>query len=90
MKKIIILGSGKIGSTAAYMLQESKKFQVTVVDSYRNDLQSDLEKEGVTILIKNISDPIIIDEVLADGYEYVLNACPYSLNIGIIEINDFI
>ena len=27
MKKIIILGSGKIGSTAACMLQESLKFQ---------------------------------------------------------------
>lgn len=85
MKKIIILGSGKIGSTAAFMLQESKKFQVTIVDSYRNDLQTDLEKEGVTIVIKNISDPTILDEVLGNGYEYVLNACPYSLNIKIID-----
>ncbi len=85
MRKIIILGSGKIGSTAAFMLQESKKFQVTIVDSKRNDLHTELEKEGITILIKNISDSAIIDDVLSKDYEYVLNACPYNLNIGIID-----
>ena len=85
MKKIIILGSGKIGSTAAFMLQESSKFQVTIVDNQRQDHHTELEKAGIVVLIENISDASTIDAVLANGYEYVLNACPYHLNIGIID-----
>jgi len=85
MKKIIILGSGKIGSTAAFMLQESSKFQVTIVDNQRQDHHTELEKAGIVVLIENISDANTIDAVLANGYEYVLNACPYHLNIGIID-----
>lgn len=85
MKNIIILGSGKIGSTAAQLLQGSKKFQVTIVDIKWNVLHAELEKEGIHVLIKDIANTTILDDVLANGFDYVLNACPYSLNISIID-----
>lgn len=83
--KIVILGSGKIGSAAAYMLHHSKKFQVTVVDSKLNDATNELSKEGVEIVTGNVADASFLTKVLEKA-NYVLNACPYSLNIKIIDV----
>lgn len=84
MKKIIILGSGKIGSTAAYLLQKSNKFGVSLVDNKANATHVSLEEEGVKIILGDITDPAFLDQVLT-GNEYVLNACPYTLNKYIID-----
>ncbi|MFB6456085.1 saccharopine dehydrogenase C-terminal domain-containing protein [Chitinophaga sp. Hz27] len=81
MKKITIIGAGKIGETAAFLLQTSGDYQVTMADS--NPLM--LEKHaspGVSPLLLDVNDQTALEQALV-AQDIVLSACPYFLNVKI-------
>ncbi len=84
MKKILVLGSGKIGSAAAYMLHQNKNYAITIADSFKNNAVLELEKMGVSVLIGNFSDDAFLQQAF-QHQEYVLNACPFNLNVRLVD-----
>ncbi|MCW8810221.1 MAG: saccharopine dehydrogenase NADP-binding domain-containing protein [Ignavibacteriaceae bacterium] len=72
MKKIIILGTGLIGSTIAFDL--TNDYLVTAVDSNSHRLKTFADKKTNTILADISSDSEI--KKLIDGYDLVIGALP--------------
>lgn len=83
MRKIIILGCGRIGLRIAELLAGSGDYAVTVAD--RTESQPDGGIVGpVARRQVDVRDPSALRQALA-GQEMVVSACPYFLNIGIAE-----
>jgi saccharopine dehydrogenase-like NADP-dependent oxidoreductase len=84
MKKIVIVGAGKIGSTIAAMLAETGDYAVTIVDRAVAQLDAlDLPK-AVTALEMDISAEGALEKVLAGKFA-VMSAAPYHLTTRIAE-----
>ena len=79
MKKIVVLGAGKIGSTISKFLYHSGDYDVYLVDNYQNAL--DLAKTSIDIQIKvlDVSNPEELVPFLK-GKDIVVSACSYYLN----------
>src|SRR5438552_3518495 len=84
MKKIIVVGAGKIGSTIAGMLADTGDYHVTVVDRAAAQLAAAELPAGVEALELDITAPGALEAALAGGFA-VLSAAPFHLTTRIAE-----
>jgi saccharopine dehydrogenase-like NADP-dependent oxidoreductase len=84
MKKIVIVGAGKIGATIATMLALTGDYEVTIVD--RSQAQLDAIGSGLGIVGRqvDIGQVDALDAVLAGKFA-VLSAAPFHLTTMIAE-----
>ena len=78
MKKIAVLGLGKVGTLASELLHESD-FEVTGFDAAPGDRDLPFAVRPL-----DASDPSALAAALA-GFDAVLSCLPYSFNIGVAE-----
>jgi saccharopine dehydrogenase-like NADP-dependent oxidoreductase len=78
MKKIVVVGAGKIGATIARLLAHSGDYQVTVVDALESNLAGVEKHAAVSTVAADITQPGRLEEILAGGFA-VLSAVPYHL-----------
>ncbi len=84
MKKIAILGGGKIGWAAASLLAESGDYQVTIADNNDQALQNPSAKSVHTVRA-DLAKATDVEKILT-GQEYVISTCPFYLNTTIATI----
>ena len=82
MHKVTILGSGKIGSAIAKLLDHSGDYAVQVGDINEASLQALSATEQVATFVVDVTDEAAIAEKL-QGQDCVISACPYTVNAGI-------
>jgi saccharopine dehydrogenase-like NADP-dependent oxidoreductase len=84
MKKIIIIGAGKIGSTIFQLLNRLESLELTLADTNSAALTAtENQKSGSTLLLANDYDFEIT--FTKNNYDAVINAGPYFLSIPIAE-----
>lgn len=83
MTKVTIIGAGKIGETAAYLLQQSGRYQVTLADSNEALLQKATSTD-IRSRVLDVNDTARLREALREQ-DAVLSACPFFLNVKIAE-----
>jgi saccharopine dehydrogenase-like NADP-dependent oxidoreductase len=83
MKKVMLVGGGKIGIAIAELLSATNDYHVTVVDKDGASLER-MPQKNVTLLRRTVAEP---RELAADvkGQDIVLSATPYSLTPAIAE-----
>ncbi len=82
-KKVLIIGSGKIGSCIAFLLKNIGKYEVSIVDKYKKAIEAvEIEVEKMVI---DISDEAQLTKIMTDK-DVVINACPFFLNTHIATI----
>lgn len=79
MTNIIIIGAGKIGQTAAFLLHHSGKYKVTVADNNQKLLDK-IQTDGIATIPLDVNDTAALENTLQDKYA-VLCAGPYFINI---------
>jgi saccharopine dehydrogenase-like NADP-dependent oxidoreductase len=84
MKKITVVGAGKIGSTIAALLGSSQDYAVTVVDASQAALAGIKAGAGVQSKMLDVTDPIALRAAL-EGQFAVLSAAPFHLTTSIAE-----
>ena len=85
MKKILILGAGKIGRIAAVMLKESGEYAVTLADSNGAMLEFCAKDNAATLIKVDVTDEAALTEV-ATGHDAILSTCPFYLNVAIARV----
>jgi len=84
MKKIVVIGAGKIGSTITQLLSRSGDYEVTVADRSAVQL-ADIEAHAAVKTAEiDIADRDALRALLA-GHFAVLSAAPYHLTTAIAE-----
>ena len=81
MTKVIIIGGGKIGAAAAFMLHQHDRFDVTLSDVNPVLLEM-AAMEGIKTVQANVEDENALSKLLKP-FDMVLSACPYFLNVKI-------
>ena len=81
MTKITIIGGGKIGATAAFMLHQGNRFEVTLSDLDPN-LLKEAAKDGIHTVVADVKNEKQLLDLLEPS-DMVLSACPYFLNVAI-------
>jgi saccharopine dehydrogenase-like NADP-dependent oxidoreductase len=84
MRRVIVLGAGKIGGAICDLLGGSGDWQVTVADRQREFLTLIPEERAHRELV-DVSDPASLDKVI-NGNEYVISALPYFLNPAVARV----
>jgi saccharopine dehydrogenase-like NADP-dependent oxidoreductase len=84
MRRIVVAGSGKIGSTIADILAVSGDYSVTVIDRSAEQLDSAELSGAVTRREVDIQDEEALDAVLTGAFA-VLSAAPFHLTTRIAE-----
>jgi saccharopine dehydrogenase-like NADP-dependent oxidoreductase len=84
MKKIIVVGAGKIGSTIAGMLADTGDYHVTVVDRAAAQLAAAELPAGVEALELDVAVSGALEAALAGAFA-VLSAAPFHLTTRIAE-----
>jgi saccharopine dehydrogenase-like NADP-dependent oxidoreductase len=84
MKKIAIIGAGKIGSTITDLLGETGGYQVTVFDRSPAQLAGLGQKSSARRVACDIGDPADLAARLCSPFA-VLNAAPYDLTTVVAE-----
>lgn len=82
-KRVLLLGSGKIGTMITEMLTGSGDYAVTVADRDEGALAR-LARDGVALRRLDVTDPVRLIEAVR-GHDAVLSACPYTLTPVIAE-----
>lgn len=82
MKKILLIGAGKIGSTIAAMLDAAKDFSVTVADASPAALAAIKTGPRVQVKTLDITDTAALSAALK-GQFAVMSALPFHLTAGI-------
>lgn len=85
MKKILILGAGKIGRMAAVMLKESGEYAVTLADSNGAMLEFCAKDDAATLIKVDVTDEAALTEV-ATSHDAILSTCPFYLNVAIARV----
>ncbi|MAZ35462.1 MULTISPECIES: saccharopine dehydrogenase family protein [Thalassospira] len=85
MKKVLILGAGKIGRIAAVMLNESGAYAVTLADSNGHMLEICAKDDAATLVKVDVTDEAALTEV-AKGHDAILSTCPFYLNVAIARV----
>ncbi|HBU97504.1 saccharopine dehydrogenase family protein [Thalassospira lucentensis] len=85
MKKILILGAGKIGRIAAVMLNESGDYAVTLADANGDMLEFCAQDNAATLVKVDVTDEAALTEV-ARGHDAILSTCPFYLNVAIARV----
>jgi saccharopine dehydrogenase-like NADP-dependent oxidoreductase len=81
MKKVLIIGAGKIGETAAFLLHHSGNYEVTVADNNDKLLQQ-LNIPAIKKIKLDVNDAATLKSTL-EPQDIVLSACPFFLNVKI-------
>ncbi|SDZ91819.1 Saccharopine dehydrogenase, NADP-dependent [Arachidicoccus rhizosphaerae] len=81
MTKVLIIGGGKIGQAAAFMLHQDARFEITVADQNENLLNL-AKTDGLSTLSFDVQDTQQLEAAL-ESRDMVLSACPYFLNVQI-------
>ena len=84
MKKITVVGAGKIGATITRLLAHSGDYQVTVVDQLASNLAAVEKHAAVTTVATDIKEPGKLEAILQGSFA-VLSAVPYHLTVTIAE-----
>ena len=84
MKKITVVGAGKIGSTIAALLGASDDYSVTVVDTSQGALDGVNGGPRVNLQALDVTDPVALRSALK-GQFAVLSAAPFHLTTAIAE-----
>ncbi len=90
-KKVVVLGSGKIGKLVCFMLAESGDYETTAVDAQRDVAESALRlPSGKTLAhtkaaVADFADASALRAVL-QGADYVLSCAPYHCNTTIAAV----
>ncbi len=82
MKKILLIGAGKIGSTIAAMLDAAKDFSITVADASPAALAAIKTGPRVQVKTLDITDTAALSAALK-GQFAVMSALPFHLTAGI-------
>ncbi|WP_033069494.1 saccharopine dehydrogenase family protein [Thalassospira australica] len=85
MKKILVLGAGKIGRIAAVMLNESGDYAVTLADSSGEMLELCAPDDAGTLVRVDVSDKDALMDV-AKGHDAIISTCPFFLNVAIARV----
>jgi len=78
MKKVLLMGAGKIGEMISTMLAESGDYEVTVADISERALKRMPKHKAVSTLVLDASDAGAMAAALAGKYA-VMSACPYTM-----------
>ena len=84
MKKIMVIGAGKIGSTIAALLSSAGDYAVTLADASQAALASVKAGPRVELQTLDVTDPLALRAALA-GHFAVLSAAPFHLTAAIAE-----
>lgn len=84
MTKVIIIGGGKIGATAAFMLHQHDRFDVTLSDVNPALLEM-AAMDGIKTVQANVEDENALTKLM-EPFDMVLSACPYFLNVKIASV----
>ena len=79
MKKIAVLGAGKIGSTIAKFLSHKGDYQVSLADKYPNSLERVRAQVEVKTEVLDVSDRTKLTRFLKDMH-IGISACSYHFN----------
>ncbi len=77
VRKVLVLGGGKIGITIAHLLADAGGYVLSVVD--QNPETQAYVPKGVTFRQADAGDAVSLRQAL-QGIDTVINACPYRLN----------
>jgi saccharopine dehydrogenase-like NADP-dependent oxidoreductase len=83
MTNIIVIGAGKIGQTAAFLLHHSGRYKITVADN-NQFLLDRIKSDGINTLLLDVNNTKDLENALQNNYA-VLCAGPYFINIKIAE-----
>lgn len=83
MKRVMIIGAGKIGETAAFLLKESGDYQVTLADNNEALLQKNTDN-SIRKMKLDVNNPAALQQALQEE-DMVLSACPFFLNVKIAQ-----
>ncbi len=83
MKKVMLVGSGKIGVAIAGLLSDTGDYRLTVVDRDAASLAR-MPKKNVETRQASIEDPRGFAEIVA-GHDIVLSATPYNLTASVAD-----
>jgi saccharopine dehydrogenase-like NADP-dependent oxidoreductase len=78
MRKVALVGAGKIGGAIAHLLMQSKDYAVTVIDHSESALQAIVTATGANTRCIDIADAAALNSALA-GHAAVLSAAPFHL-----------
>ncbi len=84
MKKIVVVGAGKIGATITRLLSHSGDYQVVVVDQSERNLSGIEAHPAVSTIAADIKQPGTLDDILKGAFA-VLSAVPFHLTVTIAE-----
>jgi len=90
-KKVVVLGSGKIGKLVAFMLAESGDYEVTAVDLDLSAAEAAIRLPSGKTLARakaaaaDFSDAASLRKVI-EGQHYVLSCAPYHTNTTIAAV----
>jgi saccharopine dehydrogenase-like NADP-dependent oxidoreductase len=84
MRKVALVGAGKIGGAIAHLLIRSGDYEVTVIDQSAPALQTLAEATGARTLQADIADADALGGALA-GHAAVLSAAPFHLTGAVAE-----
>lgn len=84
MHKVIILGSGNIGFTTALLLSLTNDYSVTVVSRNRKRLDFLKKQLNIKIIQHNLDDKDGFESLLK-GFDSVISALPYYLNVSVAK-----
>ncbi|MBX9634904.1 MAG: saccharopine dehydrogenase NADP-binding domain-containing protein, partial [Magnetospirillum sp.] len=83
MRRVVVLGAGKIGVAVAAMLAESGDYAVTLADSDQTALTL-RTPEGVKAVLVDVTDPAALRDLLS-GHHVVAAALPFFLDVLVAE-----
>ena len=82
-RRVLLLGSGKIGAMITQMLVSTGDYEVTAADR-DEDALARLASGGVTSRTLDVTDQVRLIELI-HGHDAVISACPYTLTPTIAE-----
>lgn len=78
MKRILLLGSGKIGAIITELLTSCGDYHVTVADLNKDNLKRLSSHKNLTTLILDVTDETALSNALNGKYA-ALSACPFNI-----------
>ena len=85
LRKVLLLGAGKIGAAVAELLAGTGDYEVAAVDRSRTLLRAvKLRGRPVERVVADVEDRITLSRLL-DGQDAVVSALPFYLNVRVAE-----
>ena len=84
MKKVTVLGAGKIGTSIAKLLHHSKQYDVVVLDNNKSALDRIQKDSGLATGILDVNNPSELDQALTGPWA-VISACAFDFSAQIAE-----